>query len=80
MKERKIEEIMGGMDCPRDFEPCKSGTEAPCKSRLLADGAVVDCTEAECLNEVNCKYRMAFGFGHLCNCPVRSYIARELRK
>ena len=80
MKERKIEEIMAGMDCPRNFEPCKSGTEVPCKSRLLADGAVVDCTEAECPNVVDCKYRMAFGFGHLCNCLVRNYVARELRK
>ena len=80
MKERKIEEIMGGMDCPRGFESCKSGTEVPCKPRLLADGAVVDCTEAECSNKVDCKYRMAFGFGHLCNCPVRTYMAGELRK
>lgn len=77
IQKREIDRIMSGMECRRNFECCNRGTEAPCNGKSLAGGAIVDCSETECEHKDDCTFRMMFGFGHICNCPVRKYIARH---
>ena len=76
-REREIDRIKSETDCRRGFECCGEGTEVLCNAKYIAGGAIVDCSEAGCKRKDNCTYRMAFGFGYICNCPVRKYMARH---
>ena len=73
----EIEEIINGMECPKDFECYKSGFEDLCKAQIFRDGELV-----ECLGEISqsCKFSFNFGLGHICKCPLRRYIAQNFNK
>ena len=73
---KRIEEIMAGMDCPQDFERCKFGFEKLCKAKDAHIPGYVDCLEE---NHQLCEFRVPFGYGAFCRCPVRVYIAKELK-
>lgn len=34
----------------------------------------------KCVSQCNNKYKDSFGFGHICNCPVRKEIFRKYEK
>lgn len=72
---KKIEEIMSGMDCPKDFLCYKLVIK---NLRIIEDCGVegyLDCLEE---NARECKFSLPFGDGHFCHCPLRSYVAKEL--
>jgi len=73
----QIEEIISGMECPKDFKCYKSGFEDLCKAKIFLDGEMV-----ECLGETAqlCKSSFHFGFGYICKCPLRRYIAKHFKK
>ena len=73
----KIQEIMSGMQCNRDFECYKSGFE--CLSRA---GVVGDAIKVVCLEEKakTCNYGVSFGHGYICQCPIRNYIAKNFNR
>lgn len=73
----QIEEIINGMDCPKDFKCYKSGFEDLCKTSILADGGVVECLEER---SQSCKFSFDFGYGYFCKCPLRRYIAKTFRR
>jgi hypothetical protein len=73
-----IEEIMGHLKCPRDFQCCMSGFEDLCKAKSVGVGAdsLLICFQE---NPQKCKF-VAVHHGYLCKCPLRVYIARKLKK
>ncbi len=71
-----IENIKLSMQCPRAFECHKSHFAQLCKVRDLGLTDLVECM-ADRSN--NCVFAIPFGFGHFCKCPLRVYLAKELR-
>ena len=76
--EKEIEEIIGRMKCPKDFECYKSGFEVLCKARSVEAGSrsLLICLEK---NALECKF-LNLESGYFCDCPLRIYIARKLKK
>jgi hypothetical protein len=75
---KEIEEIIRVIQCPKDLECYKSGFEILCKAKNVGvgDGSFLVCLE---------KYPQKCGFvslerGYLCECPLRIYIAKKLKK
>ncbi len=73
----EMEEIISGMECSKDFKCYKSGFEDMCKAKIYIDGEMV-----ECLGETaeSCKLSFHFGFGYICKCPLRRYIAQNFNR
>jgi hypothetical protein len=74
---KKIEEMLAGMDCPKDFKCTQSGFERLCKARDFGIESYLVCLEE---NPSECPFAFAFGFNHMCQCPLRVYIAKKLKK
>ena len=73
----KIREIMGEMQCPKNFKCAESGFEELCKAKDIGFESHLECLES---NSWDCKFSDNFGFAYFCNCPLRVYIAKELGK
>ena len=74
----EIGEVMGVMKCLRDFKCYKSGFEVLCEARSVGDG---DESYLVCLEEYPKKCPFAsVERGYICDCPLRVYIANELKK
>lgn len=72
----KIQEIMREMQCPRDFECYKSGFENLSKVRIIGDNALIECLEEKAQT---CNFGLSFGYGYMCRCPLRKYIAKNYK-
>ena len=77
-QKKRIEEIVAGMECPEDCECCKSGLERTDKIGANELLSYVTCAEDED-KEPQCEFKLPSGNNVLCMCPVRVYIAKELR-
>jgi hypothetical protein len=73
-----IEEIMGQLKCPKDFQCCMSGLEVLCKAKSVGVGedSLLICFQK---NSKKCKF-VAVNHGYLCKCPLRIHIANKLKK
>ena len=71
----QIEEIISGMECPKDFKCYKSGFEDLSKIEIFRDGELVECLEK---HSQLCKFSFNFKYGYFCKCPLRRYIAKNL--
>lgn len=77
-KDRKqIEEIIGHMQCPKNFKCADSGFEKLCSARDLGLEAFLECLDED---PSHCKFAIIFGDGHFCQCPLRVYLAKALKK
>jgi len=74
---KKIEELMAGMQCPKNFKCEELGFERLCKARDFGLESYLDCIEE---NPRDCPFALPFGYGHLCKCPLRVYLAKKLKK
>ena len=74
---KKIEEIMGGMKCPKDFECAKGGFERLCQAKDFGLEQFLECLED---NPLQCPFAVPFGFDLFCQCPLRVYLAKKLKK
>ena len=74
---RQIEGIISQMKCKKDFQCYKSGFKDLCQ---IKDIGVPD--SVRCLSEASedCEYSFAFGDSCFCKCPLRLYIAKNLKK
>ena len=72
----KIEQIMADMNCSGDFECYKSGYANLCKAKNNGMGGYADCLEDQI--KCKCEFRVPFGSGTFCHCPLRVYIAKNL--
>ena len=74
---KKIEEIKAGMKCLKGFKCADSGFEQLCKAIDFGLKGYLDCLEE---NHGTCPFALSFGNGHLCQCPLRVYLSKELKK
>ena len=73
--ENKIEEFVGKLGCPKGFRCCTEGLEGLCKAQDV--GLATECLEE---NPFECPFSVPFGGLYYCECPLRVYIAKELKK
>ena len=74
---QKIEEIIGQMQCPKDFKCAKNGFERLCKARDFGLDGYLECLED---NPTQCKFALSFGQTYFCLCPLRVFIAKKTGK
>jgi hypothetical protein len=76
-QQKKIEEIIAGMICTKGFKCAECGFEHLCKAH---DSGIENCLT--CLEEEpgQCPFAVTIGKSHLCYCPLRVYLAKELKK
>ena len=77
---KRIDEILGEMKCPKGFRCAESGFEDLCRAKDFGDEKRLHCLEPESepcpfATDYDCGFRMRF-----CNCPLRVYIAKNLKK
>ena len=75
-QKKHIEEVLGGMRCPKD-SPCYSaGFELVCRSKDAKIEGYFDCL-AE--NPRECSFSTSVSQDRLCRCPLRIYLAENLK-
>jgi hypothetical protein len=74
--QEKINEILGRTQCPNDFRCINSGFENLCKANDIGLDDYLECLEEE---NFKCPFVISFGSGYLCKCPMRIYLAKELK-
>jgi hypothetical protein len=79
-QDRKIdvEEIMGQLFCTKDFQCCMSGLKDLCKAKSVEVG---EDSHLICFQKKprKCKF-LNRERGYLCECPLRIYLAKKLKK
>jgi len=74
---KKIEDIMGQMQCPKDFKCANLGFENLCRARDFGLEDYLECLEA---NPSQCRFALPFGEAHFCQCPLRVDLSKKLNK
>jgi hypothetical protein len=74
---KEIEKIIGQMQCPKDFQCYKSGFEVLCKARDVRLYSYVQFLEED---PRDCLFLLPIPHTKYCECPLRVYIAKELKK
>jgi hypothetical protein len=74
---KKIEEIMAGMQCPKNFRCSEGGFEHLCKATDIGLDNYLNCLEK---NPANCPFALSFALRPFCQCPLRVYLAKKLKK
>ena len=75
--EKEVEEIIAKLQCSKDFQCKKSGFKDLCEARVGgAEPLLLVCCEKP---PQSCKFLNVLD-GFVCECPVRVYIAKKLKK
>ena len=77
---KRIQQIIDGMQCPKNFICVESEFEDLCRARDFGDEKSL-----QCLEEISppCPFAGVYDYGfemRFCRCPLRVYIARHLWK
>ena len=72
-----IEEMIDTLKCPKEFSCYTSGLKNLCKVKDIGLESFVACLIADPLQ---CKFSIHFGGIYFCQCKLRVYIAKKLRK
>jgi len=75
--EIQIEKMIGGCTCPKDFLCYKSNFRNLCKAKDIGLESFIACLVRD---PMECKFSLLFGGVFFCSCPVRIYIAKNLKK
>jgi hypothetical protein len=75
-QKKEIEDIIDGLQCPKDFRCYTSGFTNLCKSADLGMESFLKCLEND---PQQCKFAMYFGTDFFCTCPLRIYIVKKLK-
>jgi hypothetical protein len=74
----EITEIINGLQCPKDFVCYTSGLKRLCRAEDIGLNTYIVCLEK---NPQACNFfAVIFGDKHLCQCPLRVYIAKRMSK
>jgi len=76
-QKKEIEKIIGQLDCPKHCKCYKSGFEHLCKAEDIGLTSLLKCLEED---HKKCAFSVAFGLSVYCECPLRLYIARKLKR
>jgi len=74
---QKIEEMIGHMKCPKNFNCTKNGFTDLCRAKDFGLDNYLECLED---SPPPCTFALPFGEAHFCQCPLRVYIAKKLKK
>ena len=77
INKEQMEEIIGGISCPKDFVCYKSGFENLCNAEDIGLKSFLKCLED---NPIECVFSISFAGAYYCKCPLRIYIAKTLGK
>jgi hypothetical protein len=74
---KEIEELIGQMQCAKEFKCYKSGFDVLCKAKDVGTKSLL----LLCLEEnlLQCKF-LNVERGYICECPLRNYVAKQLKK
>ena len=73
----QIKGIMASMDCSKEFKCYKSNFENICLATDRGLNSLAGCGDA---GSTTCEFRVPFGDGAFCRCPLRVYVAKHLNK
>ena len=77
---KKIQEIIDGMQCPKDFRCAEGGFENLCRAKDFGDEQRLHCLERA---SESCSFAVSYELGikiRFCECPLRVYLAKNLYK
>jgi hypothetical protein len=74
---KKIKEIIGDMKCSKNFTCAEAGFENLCKAKDFGLDRYLECLEE---HPRRCKFALPFANGFFCQCPLRVYVAKTLKK
>jgi hypothetical protein len=74
---REIDEIIAGLKCQKDFICYTSGLKKLCRAKDIGIESFLECLEKK---PKSCQFSFAFGLMHLCQCPLRVYLHKKLKK
>jgi hypothetical protein len=72
----KIKEIIGDLDCPKNFKCAKQEFKHLCKGKDVGLDHFLECVDE---NDVNCVFSVSYGKSRYCTCPLRVYLAKKLK-
>jgi hypothetical protein len=75
--EKEIKKIAGDLECAKQFKCYKQGLKNLCKAKDVGLETHLECLEEE---PFECPLSVHFGGLYYCRCPLRVYIAKELKK
>ena len=75
--EKGIAEIIGGLQCPKDFKCYRSGFENLCKAKDLGLDSFLECLDE---SPRHCPFAFSFGRVFFCKCPLRVYISKKVEQ
>jgi hypothetical protein len=73
----KVEELIGGLSCPKNFRCCESESQQLCKAKDIGMESFLECLEK---NPLSCSFSLSYADSYYCRCPLRVYLAKELDK
>lgn len=72
-----IKEIIDDIKCPRAFCCMDIGFDKPCKTKEIGLETFLECLEER---PDDCPFSLSYSGMFLCECPLRVYICKNLRK
>jgi hypothetical protein len=77
-QKKQIEAILDGLQCSKDFVCYTSGQKKLCKAEDIGLDSYLVCLEND---PRGCTFfAVVFGDKHFCQCPLRVYIAKKMKK
>ncbi|MDD5254510.1 MAG: hypothetical protein PHR11_00465 [Candidatus Omnitrophica bacterium] len=74
---KQIKELIGNLQCPKEFRCCKLANGKLCKAEDIGCDTYIKCLEEK---PQECKFALPFGYSWNCSCPLRIYIMKQLKK
>ena len=75
--QEQIEEIINGLKCLKGHSCYTSGFKNLCKAKDIGLESFIACLMK---NPLECRFSIQFGEISFCQCQLRIYIAKKLRK
>jgi len=69
-----IESLIAQMSCPKDFQCVKSGFRELCKAHDIGLDSYLKCLDP---NASDCLFSVLLNNRHLCQCPLRVFLAKQ---
>jgi len=75
---KELESIKEKIICHKDFRCITSDLISLCEAQDIGAESTLECLDE---NPDECKFSFAFyGYSYLCECPIRVFISKKLKK
>ena len=75
--EKEIKQLIAQFDCPKNFVCYKSGFDSLCKAEDIGYDPYLECCDE---SSEECMFLLSYANVRYCDCPLRFYIAKKLKK